>query len=155
MLSFKSAIDKKVSDTSMLYNCNTCKKQKNNKIWAIYYNESKKCDVNVCSYLCYNIEEKENNNVWKNLKNKEDFNFLYPIITPKKEKFVIKSEQEIYEMNKLDRTKYYNNLDHFYDNDPIRAVLLYNIQNNMDCQDNIENNLETFSNSDDDPIDDY
>ena len=58
-------------------------------------------------------------------------------------------------MNKLDRTKYYNNLDHFYDNDPIRAVLLYNIQNNMDCQDNIENNLETFSNSDDDPIDDY
>ena len=156
MLSFKSVIEKKSDNIGNIYKCNTCDKIKNNKAWAIYYNECKKCDVNVCSYLCYNKEIIENKNVWENIKNKEDFNMLYPIIKKKEKDFVIKSENEIYNMNTSQRDKYYSDLDCFYDKDPMRAVLLNNIQKIMDNQEKIEEYYECSSNSEKDyNSDDY
>jgi hypothetical protein len=157
MLSFKSVIEKKYDDSISSYKCNTCNLDKRNKAWAVYYNECTKCNVNVCSYLCFKKEIVNYKNVWKNLVNKEDFNMLYPIINLSSKKFVIKSEEEIYNMNKIEREKYNKDLTKFYDENPQRAQMLYNIQKNIDIQNNFERNivLNNMSSSDEEQYDDY
>ena len=67
---------------------------------------------------------------------------LYPIINLSSKKFVIKSEEEINNMNTIEREKYNKDLTKFYDENPQRAQMLYNIQKNIDIQNNFERNIE-------------
>lgn len=158
MLSFKSIVEMKKENNSLsYYNCNTCNLLKNNNPWAIYYNECKKCNVKICSYICFKKEYDTNKNIWNNLLNKKDFNLLMPIIPKVNKEFVIKSEEEINNMNKYEKNKYNKDLNKFFLENPNRAQMLYNIQRNIDIQNNFERNieLENYTSTSDEEYDDY
>ena len=143
-ITFKEVLEnKKVDNDSVKYVCNYCKKVKSDKPWLIYYHDENRCNMNICSYICNNKERKLYPKLWVNLVNKEDFNHPIPIVNTSKKKFEILSNIEIFNLSNKDKDDYYTNLNKFYNDDPDRALLLMNIQNNMDYIDMMDNTLNS------------
>ena len=65
--------------------CSICKKEIPGKPW-ISIRCAKDCIIHGCSYLCHNrMGELVGNNFYEKVINKEDFNYLFPVLQDKKQ----------------------------------------------------------------------
>ena len=143
MISFKDAIKKKNIDYNSGYKCECCNMISHGKPWVIYKDVVKK---NICSYLCYGKMNTNDKNLWSKVINKNDFFDLRPILSNKKNDFMILTNEELSELDDNSIKKYYKKLNIYYYMNPERARLQLKIMENSVSE---FDNLELYDNSGD------
>jgi hypothetical protein len=98
----------------MSYTCYHCKEKKMGKPWVIYDDNPNK-NICMCGYLC-NVRSNILETHYDRVINREDFNYLCPILPVKKEKkkFIPKSEFEQSLMTDDEYQKYISEYNEYF-----------------------------------------
>ena len=142
MIKYSNILSLKKNNEDKLYKCNICQLCKRGEIWMKYHininqTTDNKETINICSYLCSKSYFK--NKIFKldRVINREDFNYLRPILNKKKYNFKILSLNEIEKLSDNEYNKYIKDLDNYFILNPERAKIQLDIQNEIDSIEDI------------------
>lgn len=122
--------------------CNHCNKSMKNA-W-IQFTDHKNNDINLCSYLCHTYSDYHY--MWEDVKNKEDFNTLYPIVNNKqKTNFTILSKREIQLLNNTELDNYYDRLQDFKEFETNRYNMIKDIIEDTNYIDDYEDLIINYN----------
>lgn len=131
------------------YTCFQCLEKKEGKPWIIYEDNPNIC---MCGYNCNKKSEKVHNNYNKIL-NREDFDYLRPIIPKNNVKqFIPKSEFEQSLMTNEEFNKYSEDYNEYFAYRPEEHQVYLENKDNDEYSKNLE---EDFSDMESDIHDDY
>jgi len=145
-MSYITAVSIENVQYAKTYKCEHCNNIKTDIPW-VNYDIDNKC---ICSYLCYKNKNKIDTNLWSKVNNKDDFNYLCPILPKKKEEFVFLTEKELMNFKDNELNEYFINMNEYYFKNPERASLQMTIM-----EEGYDTSESDYDNSDTDSDDYY
>ena len=101
------------------YKCRCCQRLMVGNPW-MSYNSNGRVKY-LCRYLCYKKEREQDNTIWDNLINKEDYEFITPIRNKKESEFVFLNDNDLNRLTESEYIQYNKNMEEYYWKNPERA----------------------------------